>query len=242
MKNFLPGTALLCFALLSCTTEAIQSGATEQTLNANQAFVSRQGLGDATPANTQNPYDFAGAAQNELLDLYLDGNYSYSSIEEVSEKVALLAVQHYALDGQDTPPTISQEQIAAILTNPSGALGAIGTSPTLSAPAATGFSEFMVTLDAAQDATFEELYSLIIAYETTVINNPDYSSADKEVILTSTSIARYTIYYRKKRKDRDWDTSVGNIVAGASGAEENTISAVSMAVVTGISINNGITQ
>ncbi|KGO93662.1 hypothetical protein [Flavobacterium subsaxonicum] len=242
MKNFLPGTALLCFAFLSCTTEAIQSGATEYTLNANQAFASRQGQGDATPANTQNPYDFAGAAQNELLDLYLDGNYSYSSIEEVSEQVALLAIQHYTFGGQDTPPTISQEQIAAILTNPSAALGAVATSPALSDTAAAAFSDFMVTLNAAQGATYEELYSLIISYEATVINNPAYSSTDKEVILTSTSIARYTIYYRKKRKDRDWDTSVGNIVAGASGAEENTISAVAMAVVTGISINNGITQ
>jgi len=242
MKNFLPGTALLCFAFLSCTTEAIQSGATEHTVNANQAFASRQGQGDATPANTQNPYDFAGAAQNELLDLYLDGNNSYSSIEEVSDQVALLAAQHYALGGQDIPPTISQEQIAFIVTNPSGALDTIGTSPALSASAAADFSEFMVTLDAAQDATFEEQYSLIITYEATLINNPAYSAADKEVILTSTSIARYTIYYRKKRKDRDWDTSVGNIVAGASGAEENTISAVAMAVVTGISINNGITQ
>jgi len=242
MKNFLPGTAMLCFALLSCTNDTIESGTTEQPKPENSALASRQGVEEITPANAANLYDFAGEAQNELLDLYLDGNYSYSSIEEVSEQVALLAAQHYALGGQDTPPTISQEQVASIVTNPSAALGAVATSPALSSTAAAAFSDFMVTLNAAQGATYEELYSLIISYEATVINNPAYSSTDKEVILTSTSIARYTIYYRKKRKDRDWDTSVGNIVAGASGAEENTISAVAMAVVTGISINNGITQ
>jgi len=242
MKNFLSGTALLCFALLSCTNDTSEIETTEQTKPGNPALASRQGLAEVNPANTANPYDLAGEAQNELLDLYLDGNYSSSSIEEVSEQVILLIAQHSALGVQDTAPTISQEQITTIVTNPSGALGAVGTNTALSATAAASFSGFMATLDAAQGNTFEELYALIISYEATVINNPAYSETDKEVILTSTSIARYTIYYRKKRKDRDWDTSVGNIVAGSSGAEENTISAVAMAVVTGISINEGITH
>ena len=68
------------------------------------------------------------------------------------------------------------------------------------------------------------------------------SSEDKRIILTTTSIIRYSAY-KKKRKDKDWETSVTSIAAAVSGSDECIIVlALKMAATVGLSKNNNITQ
>jgi hypothetical protein len=92
-----------------------------------------------------------------------------------------------------------------------------------------------------QQQEFDSIYQFIIAYEADIIKSGDFDLHDKQVILTTTSITRYALYFAKKHRrrprDRDWDISWGNIVGGTEGSSENTAKAIIMSTVIGLITN-----
>ena len=85
------------------------------------------------------------------------------------------------------------------------------------------------------------MYNAVIKYEYTVINNGLITGNDKRIILTTTSILRYSSYRAKKKPkkstDPDWLISVGHAFGTEEGAEENTAKAIVEGLVTGIVSN-----
>ncbi|WDO12336.1 hypothetical protein MH928_13505 [Flavobacterium sp. WW92] len=57
---------------------------------------------------------------------------------------------------------------------------------------------------------------------------------DKEILLTVLSITEASLLYGKERKDKDWETSVGNIVAAARGAQHGTPYALRLSLTAGM--------
>src|SRR5690606_5308525 len=85
------------------------------------------------------------------------------------------------------------------------------------------------------------LNQTLVAYERDVLESYLLTEADKEIILTSTSILRYTSYRAKKKPkkntDPDWTILVGNIASSIEGSYYGPAEAVIRALVTGIAQN-----
>ena len=85
------------------------------------------------------------------------------------------------------------------------------------------------------------IYDYIVAYEATVLKSTSFTERDKQVVLTTTSVARHAAYYRKKRpkknKDPEWDLMVGNIIAATDGASTGIQESVMRALIVGIAQN-----
>jgi len=88
---------------------------------------------------------------------------------------------------------------------------------------------------------YEVIYNYIVAYETIVLKSTSFTESDKRVALITTSVARHSAYYRKKRpkknKDPEWDLMVGNIIAATDGAATGIQESVMRALIVGIAQN-----
>ena len=84
-----------------------------------------------------------------------------------------------------------------------------------------------------KERRFEKNYDWIISFENTILQG-NYSSYEKEILLSLTSIARYSLFLKKRRDDKDWDLSVGNLTGGVAGSMICSYQAVYGALVAGL--------
>lgn len=231
-------TLISPFLLTSCTDELVIEPETNALHN---EILQRKGL--LTPRNCINPYDTIGKIQNMVLDIYLSANHNHGTIEEINEEIKSITNNFSNISLESISSTYSPiGLISDIVNSPGNSLNTIITNSHLTNHAKLSLTGFIDSLLFLQAEEYEDIHELIITYESFVIENMTLNNEDKRVILTTSSIARYSFYYEKKRKDKDWETSVGNIAASVSGALENSLTAVSMALVTGLSQNTMITK
>ena len=197
-----------------------------------------------TPKNNTNPYDTIGRIQNQVLDIYLSANHNHSTIEQINGEIELITNNYgnTSIGNSTQAPFSIGLQINNIVNAPQSSLNTIIANSHLTNQAKTNLSGFINSLLFLKNEEYEDIYEFIITYESSIVGNMVFNNEDKRIILTISSLARYSFYYEKKRKDKDWETSVGNIVASVSGALENSLTAVSMALVTGISQNTIVTE
>lgn len=238
MKKPYLWTAIISCIFLSCSQD------TDELTTQNGGNTARKKAllaAERGPENSLNPYDKAGEANNALLDGYVNAHYTGGSIGNVGDFVITLAADNAYLVSTKSIPLVPTAEIATLIaTSPADyhlAIANLG----MSSDASLSFSGFLTDLIVQQNNDYSALYNFIYNYEASVMAATTFTVNDKTILLTATSITRYSIY-RKKRKDRDWDTSVANVLAAASGARENTISAVCMSVTTDMSIDEGITN
>lgn len=228
--------------LISCSTDELsrEPGASKEL---NNPIENRES--DYSPLNELNaqnakygvnPYDELGKAHNRILDAYWATHPNHNTIEEVYEAVQNLMNADMA-EGTATEPEPSFiNSITDIINDPENSLNTIISNSHLTNPAKTSLHGFIGSLVLIQDDSYEDIEQLIVSYEAFIMaNSPLLNNEDKRIILITTAIARYSFYYSKRRKDKDWETSVGNIAAMTSGALDNSSAAIEMALVTGIS-------
>jgi hypothetical protein len=87
----------------------------------------------------------------------------------------------------------------------------------------------------AQDASYDEAYAYLVNFEASVLAS-NLSSYEKEILLSTLSIVRYDIYNTsaRKKKDRDWELSVGNFMATTYGAKKSMPNAIISAGISNI--------
>lgn len=230
--------------LISCSTDELsrESNALKEP---NEPIENRlSGFSPLNESNTKNakqsvnPYDELGKMHNRILDAYwaANPNPNHNTIEEVYEAVRNLMNVDTA-EGTATEPEPSFiNSITDIINDPENSLNTIISNSHLTNPAKTSLHGFIGSLVLIQDDSYEDIEQLIVSYEAFIMaNSPLLNNEDKRVILITTAIARYSFYYSKRRKDKDWETSVGNIAAMTSGALDSSSAAIEMALVTEIS-------
>ena len=242
MKNISLGLVILSLLIISCTTD---TSGTADTINSKvSGKKSEKGarlLQSLIPENPANVYDYVGKLHNDLLEAYLAGNYQYSSIAQISEQVNAIAIANSDAALLNLEPNLSDnlEEIQEIIDNPEAKLDEAITNSSMTNAAKTSLSSFMNATLLWKNEEYGAIYQFIISYESAVMTNTNFSDEDKRIILTTSSIARYSLYYDKQPPhDEDWDTSVGNRVGGVSGAIDNSFTAVCRSLITGIMINN----
>lgn len=194
------------------------------------------------PANAANVYDVAGLLHNEIL-------YSYSAEKKPRHGLAAVAtcIDSLARASENFRPLMTVayvspdlEKIDFILSHKITCVSSIISSTDLSVSAKTSLSNFISAVLAFSDSQedYALIYDFIIDYETDVIADVRFDSRDKEVLLTLSSVARYSTYAKKKRPkknmDPDWDILISNIIASTEGSSYGAAEAIIYGLVAGI--------
>ncbi|RZK13163.1 MAG: hypothetical protein EOO46_00320 [Flavobacterium sp.] len=195
------------------------------------------------PENISNEYDTAGKLHYDLCEAFDISPSVISSLHEAVSATNGLAVgsQDFQLIVPGNYVSPSEQQLSYIIENPQRPVDVIN-QLALSGKGKTSLLNFVNTLDffKSQGMTYDEIYSFIVSYEDSINQDVSFGEVDRKIIFTTTSIARYAHYFTERRKkkkpvrDKDWDVSIGNLVAGSDGSQESTAKAVSMSVAVGL--------
>lgn len=176
-------------------------------------------------ANGVNVYDTIGSLRNTLLDSLLTTYPSSASLAELVTRLNSLAGSFPGFNALKT--SHYQELTVSGLSyylQYSGNVQSFAEELSLT-ESKEGFVVFGQGLLNRNADSFEDNFNWITAYEAAVVFS-DYPDSEKELLLITTAIERYAVYYRKKPKDKDWDLLIGNIVATSQSASEDPATAV----------------
>lgn len=232
---------ILPLSIIACTDEYItESVENADTENEHKEFSAKHNQSEAR--NSSNPFDIAGSVHNDILEILEQTNYSSYSVGEIAIVIDSIAALHPDLDVLAGGTSLSSRlpEIEWIV-NDNEAIENVLAASALGTAARASFTSFVNSLLLSGDNSYEDIYNMIMSYEAVISSNGGLTYEEKRILLTTTSIARYSIY-RKKREDKDWDTSVGNFAATVSGAQEGTALGLKMAAAVGACQNNNITQ
>lgn len=210
----------------------------------NTATTSK-GVGSVVPAYNANPYDNAGQIYDELFSTYYDGTVRTNNAQSVIDQVEAIAHGNSSFlsiaTGGYAP--LSVERINYLAEKRNSDIGGVIGASSLSPQGKTSFANFLISYVTlyASDADAIGMFDAVIKYEDSIIGNALYSENDKRILLTTTSIIRYSSYRAKKRPkkntDPDWIISVGHAFGTGEGAEESMAKAIVEGLVTGIVSN-----
>lgn len=234
MKNLKVWLVTLPLFTIACTTDFndIQEAEMPLAINAKKSLI--------TADNILNPYDYTGRIHNDILETLDDLNIDSTSVEDLGFVIDSIAAAH-----PEAPASI--DSLAGLtseivwIANDNTAIDDILADSSLNSTAQLSLSSFITSLLLVNDEPYEDIYDLIVLYESSVLANIAFTPEEKRTILTTTSIARYSLH-RKKRKDKDWETSVGGYAATVYGAQENGFLGLKMAAAVGAYQNSTITQ
>lgn len=235
MKNLKVWLVILPLFTIACSDE--YTGEIAKTARMT-ASAKTSGIG---PDNPANPFDIAGSIHNEILGTLNETNFSSQSIEDIIILIDSVSTVYPELVPLSSNSTLSTRisEITWIVNN-YDAIDDVLAASTLGVRAKTSFLTFVNSLALTANDPYGDIHSMIVSYEESILANTGFTTDDKRILLTTTSVVRYSAY--RERKDKDWETSVTKIAATVSGAEQSLVSRLKMALIVGICKNNNITQ
>ncbi|MDI9257937.1 hypothetical protein [Flavobacterium sedimenticola] len=201
---------------------------------------------DTVPINKGNLYDAAGQVHHQLLTEYYQSSslpFTLNGIITSAEGIANVTPSFMDLTKEMPYSFVHADRVATIISAPPGLEEEIVNASLVSSEARSSFTAFFYTLlqRCETEQEFGVLYDFIVSYEDAVQLSSSLPDVDKKTILITTSIARHTVYARKKKpkkdKDPEWQYMVGNIIAALDGADDSMADAVMKGLVTGIAEN-----
>lgn len=197
------------------------------------------------PINKANPYEIAGQLHAELYALYYAEDSLSSSVASVADRVTMLANENEsftALAGINYSFK-SNSRVTYILSAIDSCTPGIINNSLVANKARISFNTFVnsLLLLCKTESDYAVIHDFVVTYENDISENNTFSLSDKKIILTTTSIARYSVYEiiqrPKKNTDPEWDLLVGNIAGGTEGSTESLEKAIVMSLITGIAEN-----
>lgn len=229
----------VCAIFYSCTTNSDLNVPSK-----NSKFLARESVNDAAldvRANASNPYDSAGRIHNEVLDTYNATTTPPTTIPGIVNRVETIAKSNtafFAIEGNLYSP-LSPDRILYVLNNPFTSRNDVINNSVLSIKAKASINNFIdqVLPICASDSNYAVIYNYVVAYESTILADATLSIIDKKIILTTTSILRYSAYNRKRPKrntDLDWEINVTHLTGSIDGSSYGTSEAITSALSLGI--------
>lgn len=239
MKNILLILVSILSLLISCTNENTDyNNLSESSLSKPKSKNTAKMLQTTSPENPDNAFDIAGKIHNDILDTYLTGNYNCTTIIQISQKVDSISALNNDFLNLETTLPMNFGEIQETIDYPQIKLEQAIANSGMTNAAKICLSNFMASIVLWETNEYDAIHLSIISFENSVLSNPQLTAEDKRIILTTSSITRYSIYYAKKRKDKDWETSVGNSVGALQGAIDNSSTAVNRSILTGLTIQD----
>ncbi|WP_369616124.1 hypothetical protein [Flavobacterium sp. CFS9] len=227
MKNIKLWLAILPFFTIACSQEPlmanIENGQAAMTMRENQA--------DAE--NPDNPYDAAGSFYSKILDIIDTDSLELNSVEHAAVLIDSIADTYPELDGMANDAVLHQRlhQITPIISS-DAELDDVLLSSILGTEARTSLLQLSELVELHAEDTYQELYALLVSYEQGIQGNSALSNSDKQILLTISSVVRYST--ERKRKDKDWETSVTKIAQTVFASDQNVVLGLKMAAAVGI--------
>lgn len=234
MKNLKAWLMILPLLTIACSEETSEPKSLE-----NQSYYDAHRL-DREASNISNPFDIAGEAHNAVLETLNETYLDSLSVQDVAAIIDSISSPHLGL--AVFPLNISSpSRLLQIdwLINEEDPIQEVFNYSSLGFTAQLNLKSFISSILLESENSFEEIYDSIVHYEDTILNCVQFTTEEKQILLVTTSIIRYSFYY-KKRKDKDWETNVGNIAAAVLGGEDGLVLAVKMALAVGICQNNNV--
>jgi hypothetical protein len=239
MKNLLLLLVILTSLSVSCTSENMDiTEIPSSNLTKEKSKKTAKLLQNLTPENPANAYDIAGKIHNDILDVYLSGNYTCNTIAQISQKIDSISALNNDLLNMGASLPCNFQEIQETVDNPQIKLQQAIANSSMTNAAKDCLAGFMDSILLWETNEYAVIHQSIISFEASVISSTEFSNEEKRIILTTSSIARYSSYYATERKDKDWETSVGNRTGAVQGALANSSSAVNKSLVTGLLIQN----
>lgn len=233
MKNFYSCLIILTF-FNSCAPDERNAPEIHSALSSKEA-------GEATAANSANAYDSAGKIFDELFDSYYDGSSRPNDVLSIIQQVESIANTNESFNSIGSGHvTLSPARISHLAAQKNVDIPSVVLSSGLSATAKTSFGNFLLSIATLYDVENDaiKMRNAIVKYEATVLHNESLTDNDRRVILTSTSILRYSAYRAKKKPKKNtdpyWNIWVTHVFGSEEGAEENLEKAILQGLVTGI--------
>jgi len=231
MKTLLVPGLCLAFLFASCTVDSVDDALNTtnylyQSDEITPSFL-RAGLG---PANTNNVYDYSGKLYNEILDAAIANSTGTGVINVVTDVSAAAALNSGFTAISSGYNGITTTAVSWVISNSSNDQTIIN-STGASTRGKQELSDFVDLMEALPNRTYDESYNTIASFEHDVINDSTLNSLDKRILLSATSIARYSLYRTfNNGDDKSWTKHKTGIYGGMIGADTSTAKGVTTGV------------
>lgn len=237
MKKIVLLLIVLSSGIISCSSEEITKETPVSTEPGQTGKVSM-------PDNPVNPYDAAGRAYIDIFNAYhLTNTENDTTITKIRQRINAIALTNtdlMLLNKGYATTDVSAEEIEQILKNPAAKLEEIITGSSLSSTAKTELKNFIDAVQLFENQEYEYTYNYIVSFEASVIENIQFNNFDKRVLLLTSALIRHWSYNMRKRGDKDWSKSTGNMVGVVKGAIISPYTAVTTSLVSRIALNKNV--
>lgn len=183
---------------------------------------------------TENKIFTVNEIDSILLIFYKESNFDAESIVSVNEAIQSTGnIPATLVSGNLNVTNSSINEIREVITKSKGTFELSVENSLMSLAAKISLESFLENVMEFNNSDYDSMISSIELYESTIEANASYNTVDKNVILATSLIAKTSLFYERKRKDKDWDTSVGN----KDEVDDLTFKMVRMALLAG-NINN----
>mgnify|MGYP000944330502 FL=1 len=174
-----------------------------------------------------------------LSQFYDQSNFDAESILSINQAIHSTGNTTVSLATGNLNLTNSSIDVIRNVVNQSQGLFELNVdNPSMTVAGKSSLSNFIENIMQFNNGDYESMLQSIALYQSNINNDNSYTSEDKCVILAISSIAGSSLFYEKKRGDKDWDTAVGNKVDDFIPTDQVTFKTVRMALLSGIIQNN----
>lgn len=231
MKKLKLWLVILPMSAIGCSDEnSGERKATSQTEMQQTSSSSKTSRLDSD--NPANPFDRAGKIYSKILDTLDHGNFQLHCIKDAAVLIDSVSKSYPELN--ELSADVFSKKIPEItwIINNNNHLDAMLLNSNLGAEAQSSILLFERSLMLSADYSYKGVYSMIVSYEESIQEEERFSSEDKRIMLTTASIVRNSV--KRKRKDKDWETSVTKISASVLEADQDFVLSIKMALTVGI--------
>ncbi len=236
-------TVYSCLFILTFFTSCNDDSTSSSKITSSRELFNRIAI--ELPGNNSNPYDESGWVHNELFETYYESSNKPTTIAGVISRVEAIANSNSNFKAIKTATyhSVSAERIQYLIDHKSTCVADVIANSSLTSSAKLSLTTFITSLNEkfAVEPSCDVLYNYVVAYEKTILDNANFNTRDKQLMLTTTSLARHTVYLAKKKPkkntDPDWTILILHIAAAEDGAEYGMAESVTEGLVAGIVSN-----
>ncbi len=216
--------------MLSCTSEEELKEIDSLSKTSSTSMTQRPNLG-----STEDIISIENEIDNLLSVFYDESNFDDASIAAVNEAIQSTGNITVNLSSGSVNVTNSSiNDVREVVSNSKGTVIDITiVNSLMSLPAKTSLENFIENVIQFNNGNYVSMINSIELYESAVAANNTYSSQDKVLMRNTTLIAKTSLFYEARRKDKDWETSVGNKDEDFIPTDELTFKIVRMALLAG---------
>jgi len=226
--------AVIAFTFYACTDDESVPG--QKTDPAGKASLKKSTA--ESPANPLNPNDSIGALYGLLYENYEPVTTGTVFTDSLAADVLSFALQEDDFAGLATgeSPLLQAVVVQGVYDSASQNFDSALSQTSLSAAGRASLASLAATFSVLKEAGagFDAVHEAITNYEQGIGTDASLPEGDRALLFTTAALLRYEldVQRRKKRKDRDWEMSVGHIAAAAYGASEGAPEAILYGLIT----------